>query len=119
MYLVNYTVGDKLPCLLIEMGASFSEEKDGYRSENRPSVVCDECGRVFSIASHIICGADKIKRCDRPVILIASYTNYNNYIVLNLKVIVKSAFYRCATQKIDEKLAGCHFLRKVKLVNVL
>ena len=41
----------------------------GSRSQMNSScgicVVCDECGRVFTVAQEITSGADKKKRCER------------------------------------------------------
>ena len=62
---------EKFKAYVAKMGASVSNCTDGADKEHRPrdspSIVCDECGRVFTISSKIISGAEKIKRCDRPV----------------------------------------------------
>ena len=61
----------RLNSALAKMGSSSTRPTMGYGKElYNPSnicVVCDECGRVFTVAAQVVNGTDKKKRCDRPV----------------------------------------------------
>lgn len=70
-------------------------------------VVCDDCGRVFTVQQEITNGADKKKRCDRYVIIMIIHTHYVCKHVLTVDC------YSCAARICEEKLANAPNARKV------